>query len=86
MVTYSDHMLDHDSPEPLYVQLADLLRQEIRKGTLVSRVPSVRSLAQEHGVSHITAARALEILKGEGLIVSASGKGFYVKRLDLHRS
>ncbi len=71
-------MLDHDSPVPLYEQLAALLRRQIRDGNLTGRVPSILGLAQEHGVSHRTSAAALAILRDEGLIVSVRGKGFYV--------
>ena len=71
-------MVDHDSPLPLHEQLATLLRDQIRSGALKRRVPSILSLAQEHGVSHRTAARALTTLKDEGLIMPVRGKGFYV--------
>ena len=71
-------MVDHDSPVPLHEQLATLLRDQIRSGALKRRVPSILSLAQEHGVSHRTAARALTTLKDEGLIIPVRGKGFYV--------
>ena len=71
-------MVDHDSPLPLHEQLATLLRDRIRSGALKRRVPSILSLAQEHGVSHRTAARALTTLKDEGLIMPVRGKGFYV--------
>ena len=55
-------VIDHDSATPLYVQVADLLRQQIKDGTLKARLPSVKSLSQEHGVSHITAEKALAVL------------------------
>ena len=71
-------MVDHDSPLPLHEQLATLQRDQIRSGALKRRVPSILSLAQEHGVSHRTAARALTTLKDEGLIIPVRGKGFYV--------
>ena len=71
-------MLDHDSPVPLHQQLAGQLREQIATGTLTGRVPSILSLAQEHGVSHRTAAHALTTLRDEGLIVSVRGKGYYV--------
>ncbi len=61
-------VIDHDSPTPLYVQLAALLRSQIKDGTLTGRVPSVKTLSQEHGVSHITAEKALGILKEEGVV------------------
>jgi GntR family transcriptional regulator len=71
-------VLDHDSPVPLYEQLAAVLRGQIEDGSLTGRVPSILGLAQEYGVSHRTSAAALTILKDEGLIVSVRGKGFYV--------
>ena len=49
-------------------------------GTLTGRVPSVKTLSQEHGISHITTEKALAVLKEEGLIHSVIGKGTYVKR------
>jgi GntR family transcriptional regulator len=70
--------LDHDSGEPLYLQLADLLRRQIERGELTSRVPSVKTLSQAHDVSHVTAEKALAVLRDEGLIRSVIGKGFYV--------
>jgi GntR family transcriptional regulator len=70
--------IDHESSTPLYVQLAALLRAQIEDGTIMKRLPSVKTLSQEHGVSHVTAERALTTLKDEGLIVPVIGKGYYV--------
>jgi DNA-binding transcriptional regulator YhcF (GntR family) len=72
-------VLDNDSAVPLHEQLSALLRGQIATGRLTGRVPSILSLAQEHGVSHRTAARALTTLRDEGLIVSVRGKGYYVR-------
>jgi DNA-binding GntR family transcriptional regulator len=71
-------VLDHDSPVPLHEQLAAALRGQIGSGKITGRVPSILTLAQDYGVSHRTAAHALTTLKGEGLIISVRGKGFYV--------
>jgi DNA-binding transcriptional regulator YhcF (GntR family) len=70
--------IDHESSTPLYVQLAALLRSQIADGTITKRLPSAKTLSQDHGVSHITAERALTMLKGEGLISPVIGKGYYV--------
>jgi len=71
--------IDHESSTPLYVQLAArLLRSQIEDGTITKRLPSAKTPSQEHGVSHITAERALAILKNEGLIIPVIGKGYYV--------
>lgn len=71
-------VIDRDSPVPLHAQLADILRSQIAAGELVPRVPSILSLAQEHGLSHRTADHALRTLASEGLIFAVRGKGFYV--------
>jgi DNA-binding transcriptional regulator YhcF (GntR family) len=71
-------VLHHDSPVPLHQQLADLLRGQIAAGQLAGRVPSILGLAQDHGISHRTAAHALTTLRDEGLIISVRGKGYYV--------
>ena len=72
-------MIDPDSAVPPYEQVAFMLRDEIAEGTLTGRIPSVHTIAEAHRVSHRTAARALSILKGEGVIVSVPGKGHYVR-------
>ena len=56
-----------------------MLRAEIAEGRLTGRIPSIHTIAEAHGVSHRTAARAVSILKGEGMIVNVPGKGHYVR-------
>ena len=46
---------------------------------MIGRIPSVHTIAEHHHVSHRVAARALEILKGEGMIVSVPGEGDFVR-------
>jgi DNA-binding GntR family transcriptional regulator len=78
-VTYCNCVrIDHGSSTPLYMQLAALLRAQIEDGTITTRLPSVKTLSQEHGVSHITAERALTTLRDDGLITAVIGKGYYV--------
>jgi DNA-binding GntR family transcriptional regulator len=71
-------VLNHNSPVPLHVQLAEELRRQIQDGTLTGRVPSILTLAQQYEVAHNTVARAMSALKAEGLIEAARGKGYYV--------
>lgn len=73
-------MIDHESHVPLYAQLAQLLRDQISEGKLRSRVPSIKTLAQEYEVSTRTAETALRILKDEGVLVAEIGKGYYVAK------
>lgn len=66
--------------EPLHVALAHYLRarieaEEWRAG---ARLPAVRQLAAEFGVSAVTAARGLQLLAADGLVMSVHGKGTFV--------
>lgn len=72
--------LDPDGPVPLYAQLVEELRAQIRTGALaVNRpVPSELTLQQTYGVSRDTVRHALTILRDEGLVVTVRGKGTYV--------
>jgi GntR family transcriptional regulator len=70
--------LDLDDVTPLYEQLAAILRGRIESGDLARRVPSVKTLAQEYGCAQGTVERALSILKSEGLVRTAIGRGSFV--------
>ena len=70
--------IDHDAEEPLYLQLAGILRVQIQSGQLERRVPSVKTLTQQYGVAQGTAERALAVLREEGLIRSRQGRGHFV--------
>ncbi len=72
-------VIDPDSAVPPYEQVAKMLRDEIAEGTMTGRIPSIRTIAKHHHVSHRVAARALEILKGEGMIVNVPGQGHVVR-------
>jgi GntR family transcriptional regulator len=73
-------VIDPDSPEPLYRQVAGMIRARIASGEITSRLPSLKTIAQEYGVSHITAEKAIGLLKDEGLIVVVIGRGAYVRK------
>ena len=72
--------LDRDSPQPLFLQLDNLLRSQIKEGSLTpgDRIPSEHELSREHGISRMTARRALDTLVMEGLLFRRPGKGTYV--------
>jgi GntR family transcriptional regulator len=72
-------VIDPEDAVPPYEQLAIILRDEIAQGYLSGKVPSIHEISQHHHVSHHVAARALSILKGEGLLVSVPGQGHYVR-------
>jgi GntR family transcriptional regulator len=72
--------IDHDSGELVYLQLANILRAQIRSGELARDrpVPSERTLTQQYGVSDGTVKRAMQVLRDEGLVRTVRGKGIYV--------
>lgn len=45
-----------------------------------ARLPSLKTIAQEYGVSHITAEKAIALLRDEGLVVVVIGRGAYVNK------
>ncbi|MEU3855045.1 GntR family transcriptional regulator [Streptomyces sp. NPDC029554] len=75
-------MADEAGPEqPRYLQIADALKKAIEAGTYGpgDRLPGENELAPKHGVSPMTARRALRILASQGLAESRKGAGFFVQ-------
>ncbi|MEU0218954.1 GntR family transcriptional regulator [Streptomyces sp. NPDC006265] len=74
--------LDRDAMTPMYVQLANVLRDRIRRGEIPvgRRLPSQSELEAETGgvVSRRTIKSALEVLADEGLVQGVQGKGVFV--------
>jgi len=73
--------VDIEDPRPSYVQVADQLRQAIASGTYAagSLLPGVRTLAKTYAVAPATAAKAVDVLKAEGLVVGRTGLGTVVR-------
>jgi GntR family transcriptional regulator len=67
---------------PLYEQVADALRDEIRSGRYRpgDKLPSERELSERFEVSKVTARQAIVQLRAEGLITSRAGSGVFVAR------
>jgi GntR family transcriptional regulator len=72
--------VDKYAGEPLYVQLAGILRRRIESGELarLDSLPSESTLTQEHDVSRDTVRRAVAILREEGLVFTIAQRGTYV--------
>lgn len=62
--------IDRHSDRPLYLQLADLIRDGITSGRLEpgSLLQAESALAAEHGIGRDTARAALRQLRSEGLL------------------
>jgi GntR family transcriptional regulator len=74
-------MLNPADPRPLYHQLAEILRSQIRSGELPpgTQMPTEAELSDSYGASRNTVRLALTTLRNEGLITSAQGKGSFVR-------
>ena len=65
---------------PEYLKLYEALKDQIIRGAYASgqRLPSKRALAEERGVSVITAQHALDLLSQEGYVTTRERSGTYV--------
>jgi GntR family transcriptional regulator len=74
------HTVDPDSATPVYIQVAEILRDRIQSGQLQPDrpVPSETQLQQEFGVARGTARKAIALLREEGLVITVRGRGSYV--------
>jgi GntR family transcriptional regulator len=71
---------NRNASTPLYLQLAQGLRQAISAGFVEGgeALPSERLLSEQTGASRVTIRRAIEQLIDEGLIVRRHGSGTYL--------
>jgi GntR family transcriptional regulator len=72
--------LERSNPLPLYYQLKEVLKQQIRSGHLAphSAIPSEPELVTSYHVSRATVRQALSELVHEGLLYRQHGKGTFV--------
>lgn len=72
--------LDYRDARPIYTQIADNFRTQIRAGILQAgdKMPSVRELAGELAINPNTIQRAYRELEVQGWIASVPGKGSFV--------
>src|SRR5579883_2549368 len=72
--------LERSNPLPLYYQLKEVLRQQIRSGHLEphAAIPSEPELVASYHVSRATVRQAMNELVHEGLLYRQHGKGTFV--------
>ncbi|MGW5728966.1 GntR family transcriptional regulator [Nocardia beijingensis] len=73
-------MAGSDGIVPKYLQISEHLRELIERGELApgAEVPSERELAASWKVARPTAAKALNMLRQQGIVASRRGSGTYV--------
>lgn len=73
-------MPDWKDNEHIYLQLKDLVLQQIMLGTLLEGepVPSVRQVASQERINPLTVSRAYQMLVDEGLLEKRRGVGMFV--------
>lgn len=66
---------------PVYQQLADIMREQIRTGQLTpgTELPGENELAKQHDVGRPAVRQALAVLRAEALIVTVRGEGTRVR-------
>lgn len=77
-------VLSPGSPDPLYKQVTDQVKDAIASGDLApnERLPSVRELSEALKVSAITIKRAYFDLETEGYIMTRAGLGSFVAPME----
>ena len=74
-------MLNRSSQVPLYIQLADTLREQIKEGKIKvgDKLPSESEMISYYRLGRLTVRDALSVLVNEGLIEKKHGKGTFCK-------
>ena len=74
--------VDRDSMEPIYQQVARLMRARIDSGEWPPgyRLPSEPDLAGQYQVNRDTLRKAVKVLAGEGHLAVVRGKGTFVTK------
>lgn len=77
--------IDHHGETPVYRQVADALRRDIKEGRIQPRrpLPSEIHLQQEFGVARDTVRRAITYLVELGLVRKVPGRGTFVRALEV---
>lgn len=70
---------------PLHVEVADVLRHQILSGELSpgEKLPALTHLTAQLGVARMTVVQAMNTLEEEGLIEKYSGRGTFVREVQL---
>lgn len=77
-------ILRPDDAEPMYTQIYNFIRDNIRNGKLAcgSRLPSTRSLAIHLDISRSTVQMAYDQLFSEGYVETIPCRGYFISHID----
>jgi GntR family transcriptional regulator len=72
--------VEWNDSQPIYRQLRDLVIQRVLDGTFAEgeAVPSVRQVAADYNINHLTVAKAYQELVDDGLLEKKRGLGMFV--------
>ena len=70
---------------PIYRRIADSIIESIKKGSIAqdTKLPSIRKLAKEYGVSNLTALNAMRLLEDERIVYAMPKRGYFVRSTHL---
>ncbi len=77
--------IDRQASEPAYIQLVNILRDQIAKGVYLpgDRLPSESELCSQYQISPMTVRRCIKTLLDQRIVSTIQGSGTYVKAPDL---
>ena len=78
---FVDVTFEWDDKQPIYRQLRDMVAERIMDGTFPEgdAVPSVRQVASDYQINHLTVGKAYQELVDEGLLEKRRGLGMFVR-------
>jgi len=73
--------MDWNDEQPIYRQIRDRIVELILDSSLAEGepIPSVRALAADYQINHLTVSKAYQELVNEGLVEKRRGLGMFVK-------
>ncbi|MEU2971168.1 GntR family transcriptional regulator [Nocardiopsis alba] len=80
----ADSELDHEGPDPVWLQLAAILLSRIKRGDYPENrpIPSIAGLVQEFGIARGTVQKTTAFLEDRGHVRIVPGKGVFVLPRD----
>ncbi len=80
-------MTDWQDNQPIFRQLSDKITEQILQGVWQEEqpLPSVRTVAADMKINHLTVMKGYQLLVDEGLVEKRRGQGMFVARGALEK-